>query len=108
MYEILHLIFRPEVIVFMIPLSAIIGGFYLASIKAKAKLNAAGLSKEDRQLMASVLRENKDVKNRLENLESIITSMDKELLTLRASNDAEVNQERVKRIATQMKDDSPA
>ncbi len=95
-------IFRPEVLVFLIPLSAIIGGFYLTSLKIKAKQNP-GLSSEDKKMLAGMIRDNADMKDRLENLEAIITSIDQDLLTLKASENEDNNQERVKQLSDKLK-----
>jgi hypothetical protein len=103
--ELIRLIFRPEIIALLIPLSAIFGGFYLAALKLKANIKANaghGLSSDDKQLLGHALKENEEIKNRLKNLEAIITSMDKELLALKAADDSEMNQKRVQEISEKM------
>ncbi|GAB4408930.1 MAG: hypothetical protein OHK0053_35690 [Microscillaceae bacterium] len=80
--EIFHLIFRPEVIVFFVPISAIIGGFYLASLKVRAKMMENSLGNADLALLNKVSQENSEIKERLQNLEAIVTTLDKDLLML--------------------------
>jgi hypothetical protein len=78
--DFLSLIFRPEVMVFMIPISAIVGGVYLSSLKIKAKMLSGNLSNEEKQILIQVSNENKELKKRLANLEDIVTSLDQESL----------------------------
>ncbi len=78
--DFLSSIFRPEVMVFMIPISAIVGGFYLSSLKIKAKMLSGNLSNEEKQILIQVSNENKELKKRLANLEDIVTSLDQESL----------------------------
>lgn len=78
--DFLSLIFRPEVVVFMIPISAIVGGVYLSSLKIKAKMLSGNLSNEEKQILIQVSNENKELKKRLANLEDIVTSLDQESL----------------------------
>ncbi len=78
--EIFHLIFRPEVMVFMIPISAIVGGVYLSSLKVKAKMMTSSLNNEERKMLGQVMQENQELKERLANLEDIVTSIDQEAL----------------------------
>lgn len=104
MESLFHLIFRPEVIVFFVPISAILGGFYYAVQKMKYKqMGDGGMTQEDKLLMAAVLKENAEIKQRLQNLESIITSMDKEILALKTFDDENINQQRVKELSDKMK-----
>lgn len=99
--EIFHLIFRPEVMVFMIPISAIVGGFYLSSLKIKAKIAANDLNKEERKLLNQVSQENQELKQRLANLEDIITSMDHEAIDFDKSTKKSLP------YASSRKDDTP-
>jgi len=78
--DFLSLIFRPEVMVFMIPISGIVGGVYLSSLKIKAKMLSGNLSNEEKQILIQVSNENKELKKRLANLEDIVTSLDQESL----------------------------
>ncbi|NJL14515.1 MAG: hypothetical protein HC913_16925 [Microscillaceae bacterium] len=80
--EVFHLIFRPEVIVFFVPISAIVGGIYLASLRIKAKMMENSLSNADVALLKKVSQENNEIKERLQNLEAIVTTLDKDLLLL--------------------------
>jgi hypothetical protein len=89
-------------IVFSIPLSAIIGSFYLKSQKLKLQ-NKSGLANEDLLLLKRSLESNQNVQERLQNLETIITSLDKEILALKTQDDAL----RVKEIASEIKKDTP-
>ncbi len=76
----LSLIFRPEVMVFLVPISAIVGGIYLASLKIKSKALTQSLNNEEKKLLARVLEENEELKQRISNLENIVTSLDQDLL----------------------------
>jgi uncharacterized protein YlxW (UPF0749 family) len=103
MEKFLELLLHPGVIIpmmiFAIPLSAIIGTFYLKA--QKLKLERGGVSSEEAQLIKRALVENQDLKQRVGNLESIITSMDKEILALKASDSDD--QRRVKELSDKMK-----
>lgn len=62
--------------VMSIPLSAIIGHFYLSALKIR---QGQGLEKEDIRFIKEKLAENEDLKQRVKNLEEIITDLDKTL-----------------------------
>jgi hypothetical protein len=102
MLEIIRAIFRPEIIapimVFAIPLSAIIGSFYVKI--QKMRLEQAKLNDEDTRLIKRALIENQELKERVGNLETIITGLDKEILALKALDS---DKERVKQISEQMR-----
>lgn len=102
MLEIIQAIFRPEVLGPMIPIIGIGGGLYYSYSIRKLKIKSQSLDSEDIKMLHHVLQESQEVNNRLENLEAIITSLDKELLSLKASNDAELNQQKVKEISEQV------
>lgn len=80
MIEIIQAVFRPEVLIFLIPITGIIGGVYLKAQKLKV---AKKLDSEDKRLLEKVLKENDTLKTRIDNLESIVTGLDDELLTLK-------------------------
>lgn len=101
--EVLMQLLSPAVVWVFIPISAIVGGIYY-SIQ-KEKIQAAkhtGVLPEDRALISDMLRKNRDLSQRVENLEAIITSLDKDLLSIKASDDADY-QKKVKRLAELMK-----
>ncbi|MDX2304426.1 MAG: hypothetical protein NW226_16590 [Microscillaceae bacterium] len=102
MFDVIRLIFRPEVLVFLIPITAIIGGFYITALKIKVRQNPS-ISDDEKRVIATVIHENQEIKERLSNLESIITSMDKEILMLKSADDAQINQQRVKELSEKMK-----
>lgn len=102
--EILRLIFNPAVVWVFIPIIAI-GGKYYAEIR-KAKYQALakqGLSDEDKQILKELALQNSNLNERVESLEEIITSMDKELIALGKQQQSENQQQRVKEIADKMK-----
>ncbi|TAE70611.1 MAG: hypothetical protein EAZ85_11710 [Bacteroidetes bacterium] len=101
--EIIRAIFRPDVIapimIFSIPISAILGSFYYKLQKLKIQ-NRVGLAPEDLDLLRQSLAESKNMNERVKNLETIITSLDKEILALKAEDDAQ----RVKTLAEKVKE----
>lgn len=90
---------HPAVLAMLIPLSAIIGAFYIKGQKIKAQ---QGLSKEDKEILLRIVKDNEEMRDRIENLEGIITSMDKELIGLKANNDTEANRKKVQNILDKM------
>jgi phage shock protein B len=70
-----------EVIIFIIPIVAIIGAYIVKIIKIRSESNQ-GLSSEDKKRLDMLVAQNADMQERVENLETIITSLDKELLAL--------------------------
>lgn len=100
--DIFSMIFRPEVMVFLVPITGIAGFVYLRAQKIKA---GNSLSGEERQMLSHALHENEDLKNRVENLESIITGLDKELLQLKANEDAKEVEDRVRKLADALRKD---
>lgn len=76
-------------IVMSIPLSAIIGS-YVMKYK-KMELDKGGLTNEDKLKIDKIVNENQQLRERVGNLESIVTTFDKELLMLKASDDNETD-----------------
>lgn len=105
MLEIIQAIFRPEVLGPMIPIVGITGGLLYSYNIRKLKIKSQSIDSDDLRMLHQVLHENQEVNERLANLEAIITSLDKELLSLRASQDAELNQQKVKEISEQITKD---
>lgn len=87
MVDIIRAIFRPEVIIFLIPITGIIGGVYLKAQKIKA---GKSLDKKDKELLERMIEENNDLRARVDNLESIVTGLDDELLSLKSEQDSDV------------------
>jgi hypothetical protein len=83
MGELLRHIFSPDVIVpmmvFSIPLAAVIGSFYLKIQKLKLEKGGQMGEREMRFLQQTYL-ENQEMKQRIANLEEIVTSIDREAL----------------------------
>jgi hypothetical protein len=83
MNEIIRTIFHPAVIiplsVMAIPISAIIGHYYLKIQKLKLS-RGAGLTPEQALYIQRTYAENQELKERVANLETIITGLDKDLL----------------------------
>ena len=86
-----------------IPLSAIIGS-YVMKYK-KMTLEGGGLTNEDKLKIDKILNENQQLRGRVENLESIVTTFDKELLMLKASDDNETEkiQKQISELAQKLK-----
>jgi hypothetical protein len=63
----------------LIPIIAILGGYY---VKLEQMKLGKGLKESDKKMLDKLAAENADLKSRVENLETIITSLDKELLAL--------------------------
>lgn len=103
----LELLLRPEVIapimIFSIPLAAVIGSFYYKIQKLKLeKGGGASMTDEERLLVKRLINDNVEMRDRVENLEAIITSLDKELLQFKALNDSEATKKYVADLADQM------
>ncbi|MCU0446339.1 MAG: hypothetical protein MUE85_15640 [Microscillaceae bacterium] len=90
MGEIFARLFSPEVIVpmmiFAIPLSAVIGSFYLKVQKLKLEKGNSMGEREMRFLQQTYL-ENQEMKQRIANLEEIVTSMDRDATAFRGLED---------------------
>ncbi|MCU0390191.1 MAG: hypothetical protein MUE81_03665 [Thermoflexibacter sp.] len=87
MIEIIQAIFQPKIIailmVFSIPLSAIIGGFYFNIQKLKLKQGGSKLSEEEVKLLKETLSQNQQLTERVSNLETVIMNLDQELTLLK-------------------------
>jgi len=99
---IFEMLFRPEVMVFLVPITGIAGFVYLRAQKLKASQSLTG---EEREMLSHALHENENLKQRVENLESIITGLDKELLQIKANDDAKEVEDRVRRLADALRKD---
>ena len=105
MIELLKMFIHPSVIWVLIPITAIVGGMItsvkLEQIKARKQ---QGLSDEELEALKKLAYKSEELTERVESLEAIITSMDKELLSLKANDDKILNQQTVKEISEKMKD----
>lgn len=103
--DVLKQLFSPSVVWVLIPITAIIGGMItsvrLEQIKARKQ---KGLSDEELETLKRLAYKNEELTERVESLEAIITSMDKELLALKANDDKLFNKQKVKEISEKMKD----
>lgn len=93
--------FLIPIIALMIPISAIVGGYWVKIKKMELEKNS--LSPETTQKLQKVLEQNEQLRQRVENLEAIITSLDKELLALRPLDDVAENQQKVQYIVNKLK-----
>jgi uncharacterized protein YlxW (UPF0749 family) len=93
--------FLIPILALMIPISAIVGGYWVKIKKMELEKNS--LSPETTQKLQRVLEQNEQLRQRVENLEAIITSLDKELLALRPLDDAAENQQKVQYIVNKLK-----
>lgn len=93
---------------FFVPLTVIcvtwiIGWTVQSSIKAYQNNNEASLSSKDKEMFLQFMQSHQEMNKRIENLESIITSIDKELLSLKPSEDAQENTEKVEQLSQKLK-----
>lgn len=68
--------------VFSVPVSAIVGGYYY---KIKKLEVARRLSQQEQQQLNMIMQENEELRQRLENIEVIVSSADLDILTAGAS-----------------------
>ena len=89
--------------IFSIPLAAIIGSYILKC--KKLEFDKGGLTNDDKLKIDKILNENQQLRGRVENLESIVTTFDKELLMLKASDDNETEkiQKQISELAQKLK-----
>ena len=84
--------------VFSVPVSAIIGGYYY---KIKKLEVARRLSQEEQHKIDMRMQENEELRQRLENVEVIVSSADLDILTAGASME---DITRIKNTVTQVKE----
>lgn len=88
-------------IIFSVPILGILSNTYLKAQKLKLQ---GGFNQDDLNKLKALAQENNDLKRRIENLEGIVTSMDKEILGLYALNpDPNENQKKVEELAKTIK-----
>lgn len=92
-----------SVLVFSIPLVAIIGRYYI-KIK-QMELEKGGVSEKDRKNIDFLLQENELLRRRVENLEQIITSIEPDLLSLRPLQKENNLQKQVEELARKLKNE---
>lgn len=100
--DLISAIFRPEVMVFMVPITAIAGHYFYRAQKLKAEGQISG---EERKMLSHVVHENENLRERVESLESIITGLDKELLQITANESAKEIEDKVRKLADALKKD---
>ncbi len=71
------------VMTFSIPLSAILGSYYLKAKKLKAN---SGLSDKEYQALKAALEKNEELQRRLQNLEIIVEDLNEQVKQLPESN----------------------
>lgn len=100
--DIISQLLNPAVLALMIPIISVGGTFFYLirrqELRAKIKAN---LGTEEKKLIKQILQNNQDLNERLSNLESIVTSFDKDLLALKENN--ETNTQKVKNISQGLK-----
>lgn len=84
--------------VFSVPVSAIVGGYYY---KIKKLEVARRLSEEEQRKIDMIMQENEELRQRLENVEVIVSSADLDILTAGASME---DITRIKNTVTQVKE----
>ncbi len=68
--------------VFSVPVSAIVGGYYYKIKKLEVE---RGLGQQEKNQINMILQENEELRQRLENVEVIVSSADLDILTAGAS-----------------------
>ncbi|MCS6796436.1 MAG: hypothetical protein NZ516_10795 [Raineya sp.] len=86
-----------------IPLVAIIGHYYV-KIK-RIELEKNNISDKDRQNIDFLLQENEKLRQRVENLEQIITSIEPDLLSLRPYQKEDNLQKQVEELARKLRNE---
>jgi len=66
-------------IIMSVPLSAIIGSYYHKIEKLKIDRGQGSMPSEERQLLKQVLAQNLELKGRVQNLETIVTDLDRSI-----------------------------
>lgn len=84
--------------VFSVPVSAIVGGYYY---KIKKLEVARRLSQQEQQQLNMIMQENEELRQRLENVEVIVSSADLDILTAGASME---DITRIKNTVSQVRD----
>ncbi|PKQ68274.1 Phage shock protein B [Raineya orbicola] len=92
-----------SVLVFSIPLVAIIGGYYVKL--RRMELEKGGVSEKDRKNIDFLLQENERLRQRVENLEQIITSIEPDLLSLRPLQKENDLQKQVEELARKLRNE---
>lgn len=64
----------PVIMIFSIPLSAIIGSFYLKALKIKSEQQSMQLNAKEERIIKAMMLENEELRQRISNLEEIVTS----------------------------------
>jgi cell division protein FtsB len=85
-----------------IPIIAILGHYYVKI--REMEMDKKGLSEKDLDIVRQLTTENENLKQRVENLEQIITSLDKDLLLLRPQQTNEDLAKQVEEIVRKLKD----
>jgi phage shock protein B len=72
--NVLNMLLRPEVLVFMIPITAIVGGILLSALKviSGSKTPASPQSDEETQLLQEIHRSLAKMERRVETLETLL------------------------------------
>jgi cell division protein FtsB len=81
---------------------AILGYYYVKIMEME--MDKKGLSEKDLDIVRQLTTENENLKQRVENLEQIITSLDKDLLLLRPQQTNEDLAKQVEEIVRKLKD----
>ncbi|MCU0437864.1 MAG: hypothetical protein MUC49_08095 [Raineya sp.] len=92
----------PAILALSIPIIAILGGYYV-KIK-QMEINKKEVSDKDLDILKQVSKENEALKQRVENLEQIITSLDKDLLALKPHNNNDDLAKQVAELVKKLKD----
>lgn len=90
-----------EILFFTIPIVAIVGHYYVKLKKMDLERNA--LSEKQCQKIDFLLEENAKLRQRVENLEQIITSLEPELLSIKPYAKEENLQKQVEELARKLR-----
>ncbi|GAB4124774.1 MAG: hypothetical protein OHK0045_02450 [Raineya sp.] len=89
------------IVALSIPIVSIVG-YYYTRLK-ELEQNKTKISEKDIEMLQKIKMENEQLRQRVENLEQIITSLDKDLLTLRSPSNPHSLQQQVEEILKKLK-----
>ncbi len=108
MFDLLEKLIHPSVIWVLIPITAIIGGLYYDLQKKRYEVLGENplLSPDDIEAINQMARTNQKLAERVENIETIITSIDPDLLALKGSDESEANTRKIQALSQRIKEQS--
>lgn len=83
---VLFISIMPAILAMLIPIVAIVGGYYVKIKKMEFASKDASLTNKDVEMIRQISAENQSLRERIANLEQIVTSLDNDLLLFQKSN----------------------